>query len=142
MNFENLQLMWDEDSKINDLELDVSALKIPQLHSKYMKFFSDYRFRKKEAEIKLKILRKEKFEYYSGKADQKIYAEKPFDLKVLKTDINLYIDSDEDIVKQQMKIDSFEIILDYLESVLKMIANRSFQLKNVIEWRKFIDGVT
>ena len=142
MNFENLQLMWDEDSKINDLELDVAALKIPQLHSKYMKFFSDYRFRKKEAEIKLKILRKEKFEYYSGKADQKIYAEKPFDLKVLKTDINLYIDSDEDIVKQQMKIDSFEIILDYLESVLKMIANRSFQLKNVIEWRKFIDGVT
>jgi hypothetical protein len=142
MNFENLQLMWQEDSKINDLEIDIASLNIPQLHSKYMKFFSDYRYKRKEAELRLKVLRREKFEYYSGKADPEIYAQNPFDLKVLKSDINLYIDSDKEIINLQMKIDSFDIIIDYLESVLKMITNRSFQIKNVIEWRKFIDGVT
>lgn len=134
--------MWNEDSKINDLEIDIASLQIPQLHSKYMKLFSDYRFKRKESEIRLKILKRQKFEYYSGKADPEVYAERPFDLKILKSDINLYIESDEDITRLQMKIDSFDIILDYLESVLKMITNRSFQIKNVIEWRKFIDGVT
>ena len=41
---------------------------------------------------------REKWEYYGGKADAKIYATKPFDLKVLKTDLAVYITSDEEII--------------------------------------------
>jgi hypothetical protein len=142
MTFDEIQLMWQQDSNINDDEIDIASLQIPQLHAKYMKLFSDFYFKRKQIEIKIKTLRREKFEYYTGKADPKIYAEKPFDLKILKSEVNMYIESDEDINNLQLKIESFDVIINYLESVLKMISNRTYQIKNVIEWRKFSNGIT
>jgi hypothetical protein len=141
MTFDEIQLMWQQDSNIDDAEIDIASLQIPQLHAKYMKLFSDFYFKRKQIEIKIKTLRREKFEYYTGKADPQIYAEKPFDLKILKSEVNMYIESDEDINNLQLKIESFDVIINYLESVLKMISNRTYQIKNVIEWRKFSHGI-
>lgn len=141
MNFEQLQQMWEQDSKINEIEIDTASRKIPELHAKYMKYFSDYCYKRKEAECRLKMLKREKFIYYSGKATPDVYAENPFPMKLLKSDVNVFIEGDEEINKLLLKLESIQIVINYLENVLKMINNRSFQIKNVIEWKKFIDGV-
>ena len=82
-----------------------------------------------------------KWEYYGGKADAKVYVSKPFDLKVLKSDLAMYITSDEDIIELMNKIGYLEIVIKYIDGVIKSIDNRGWDIKNAIEWRKFEAGM-
>ena len=84
---------------------------------------------------------REKWEYYGGKADAKVYATKPFDLKVLKTDLSIYIESDEDIIKIEHKISYLETVVKYLDGVLRSISSRGWDIKNAISWRQFESGM-
>ncbi len=142
MNLELIQEMWEKDSVINDLELDRESIEIPKLHSKYYRLYNEFLLLKKKTEFDVKVLYKQKWEYYSGKAPAQIYKENPFDHKVLKHDISIYIDSDEDIGRTKLKLEYQDCVLSYLESILKTITNRTFQIKNAIDWKKFIEGVT
>ncbi len=141
MTFEEIQEMWEQDSKIDPVELDTASLAIPTLHSKYYKIFSDYKFKRKLAALDLKQLYRRKFEYYSGRGEPEDYKENPFDLKVLKSDLPKYIESDSQFKELQVKIDMYEIVIDYLENVIRQINNRSYQIKNAIEWKNFIEGI-
>jgi hypothetical protein len=78
--------------------------------------------------------------YYSGKAEPDVYKENPFDHKVLKPDIDKYMDADEDLIKSVSKIDYYQTMLSYLESILKTILNRTYQIKNAIEYMRFTAG--
>ena len=142
MNFEDIMQMWEQDSKIDPIELDTASINIPSLHAKYLKIFSDYRFKKKQAALQMKQLVRRKFEYYTGKADAQEYKDNPFDLKILKSDLNLYIESDEEVKNLQLRIDQYEIIIDYLDGVIRMLNNRSYQIKNAIQWKTYIEGIT
>ena len=141
MNLETLQEMWKKDSVIDtDLYCEEST-KIPQLHMRYMEFFNTYSLMKKEREIEMRRLIREKWLYYKGKAPSKVYKEMPFDFKLTtKEEVNMFIESDEDICKLQYKIDYIEQIISFLEGVLRQIGNRNFQIKNAIEWEKFKNG--
>jgi hypothetical protein len=141
MNLEKLQEMWKKDSVIDtDLYCEEST-KVPQLHMRYMEFFNTYSLMKKEREFELNQLVRDKWLYYKGKAPSTIYKEMPFDLKLTtKEEIMMFIDADEDIKKLHYKIAYIEQTLVFLESVLKQINNRTFQIKNAIEWEKFKNG--
>lgn len=140
MNLDEIQMMWEEDSKIDEDNLHTESTKIPSLHAKYYKIFNNILVLKKSQENKFKILKKEKWQYYTGKADPEVYAEKPFDHKVLKHDVEKYLDADEELIKCLTKIEYYQIMLNYLESILKTILNRTYQIKNAIEWQRFIRG--
>ena len=66
---------------------------------------------------------------------------KPFDLKVLKNDLAMYISSDEEIIQLMDKIGYLEIVIKYLEGIIKSIDNRGWDIKNAIEWKKFEAGM-
>ena len=78
--------------------------------------------------------------FYTGKADAEVYKENPFDLKVLKNDLNTFMEADADIQTQQLKIAYFETVINYLEGVLKQINNRTYHIKNALEHRRFEAG--
>ena len=141
MNLESIQEMWKKDSVIDgDLYCEEST-KIPQLHMKYMEFHNTFSLMKKEKELDMKRLIKEKWLYYKGKAPSSVYKEMPFDFKLTtKEEINMFIESDDDIMKLQYRIDYIEQTLLYLDSVLRMINNRNYQIKNAIDWEKFKNG--
>ena len=140
MNLDEIQLSWEEDSKIDDDNLHSESTKIPSLHAKYYRILNNNLLIKKLEENKFKQLKKTKWQYYTGKADPEVYIAQPFDHKVLRQDVDKYMDSDEDLIKIQNKIDYFQVMLNYLDSILKIINNRTFQIKNAIEWQKFIRG--
>ena len=140
MNLDEIQLSWEEDSKIDEDNLHTESTKIPSLHAKYYRILNNILLMKKLEENKFKQLKKEKWQYYTGKADPEVYIDKPFDHKVLRQDVDKYMDSDEDLIKVLNKIDYFQVMLNYLDSILKTINNRTFQIKNSIEWQKFIRG--
>ena len=140
MDLEKLQEQADKDLKINDTELDLESLKTPQLHNQYMKHLTKYKLMLSRAETEYNTLKREKWEYYTGKADASVYAQKPFDLKILRTDIDKYLDSDEDLQKQKQKVDYLDTTVDFLDRTIRQIGNRGFTIKNAIDWRKFTSG--
>ena len=141
MTFDELQALANKDLKINDTELDLESLKTPQLHNKYMKFHNQYTNLLKKAEQDLARLTREKWEYYTGKADPSVYQERPFNLKILKQDVDKYLKADDDLIKLEQKVTYIQSVVDYLDRTVKIISNRGFQIKNAIDWRKFTSGV-
>jgi len=140
MDLEQLQELVDKDLKINDTELDLEALKTPQLHNKYMKYLTKFKLMLSRAESEYNNLKREKWEYYTGKSPAEVYALKPFDLKILKTDIDKYLDSDEELQRQKQKVDYLQTTVDFLDRTIRQISNRGFLIKDAIDWRKFTSG--
>ena len=140
MDLEQLQELAEKDLKINDTELDLESLKTPQLHNKYLKHLNKFKLLLSKSNIDYYTLRKEKWEYYTGKAPAQVYAEKPFNLKLLKTDVDKYLDSDPELAKYKQKVDYIQTVIDFLDRTIKQISNRGFQIKNAIDWRKFTSG--
>jgi len=140
MNLDEIQLLWAEDSKLDPDNLHNESIKIPSLHSKYYNIYNNIVLLKKMEENKYKILKKEKWLYYTGKADPEVYKTNPFDHKVLKPDIEKYMDADEEIMRIISKIDYYQTMLSFLDSILKTILNRTYQIKNAIEFMRFTAG--
>ena len=140
MTLEELQSQADKDLVIDDTELDTESLRTPILHNKYLQYYNKFNLLLKKSQWEERTLQREKWEYYTGKSDPEVYKQKPFDLKVLKNDVHIYINSDEDIQKIQAKIEYQSAIVNYLEQILRILNNRSFTIKNAIEWRRFTSG--
>jgi hypothetical protein len=141
MNLETLQEQWRIDSKLDQDLHDNDSIAIPQLHMKYMEFHNTYSLMKKERDLEMKRLVKTKWLYYKGKAPTTIYKEMPFDLKLTtKEEVLMFIDADDDITKLQFKIYYLEQVVFFLDGVLRMINNRTYHIKNAIEWKRFNAG--
>jgi len=140
MDLEQLQLEVDKDLKINDTELDLESLKTPQLHNKYMKHYTKFKLLLTRTEDELRTIKRDKWEYYTGKADPSVYQAKPFDLKIMRTDIDKYLEADEDIQKLTQKVAYLNTVVDFLDKTLRVIVNRTYTIKNAIEWRRFTSG--
>ena len=142
MTLDELKLQVQKDLKVDDEHLDTESLKNQEIKATYLDHKSRYELLLFKAKGDYKRLYREKWEYYGGKADAKIYATKPFDLKVLKTDLGVYISADEEIIDAENKIGYLETVVDYIKGVIKSIDNRGWDIKNAIEWKKFEAGVT
>ena len=140
MTLEELQEQVDKDLKINESELDLESLKTPQIHNKYLKHYNNFKLLMTRAESDYKILKRVKWEYYTGKASPEVYKQKPFNLKIMKSDLDKYLDSDEDLIKSKQKIQYLETVVNYLDRTLKIVGGRDWQIRNAIEWRKFTSG--
>lgn len=143
MKLEEIQFLWEEDSQIDRTELGEESLKISKLHNKYFKIFSNERLSLRKLEMDYKSLYKLKYQYYQGILSDEEYKElgwEPFQLKVLKQDIPVYIEGDADIININLRIGLQSEKVSYVESIIKSLANRGYQIKNVIEWEKFKVG--
>ena len=140
MDLEQLQQLADTKLKINDTELDLESLKTPQLHNTYLKHLTKFKLMLSRSESEYNILKRNKWEYYTGKSDASVYAEKPFDLKILRTDIDKYLEADDELQKAKQKIDYLSTTVDFLDRTVRQISNRTFTIKNAIDWRKFTSG--
>ena len=141
MTLDELKLQVKKDLEVDDETLDKESYKNQELYAKYLDHKTNFELLLYRAKGDYKVLYREKWEYYGGKADAKVYATKPFDLKVLKTDLSIYIESDEDIIKIEHKISYLETVVKYLDGVLKSINSRGWDIKNAISWRQFESGM-
>ena len=142
MNLDELKLQVSQDLRVDDEHLDTESLKNQEIKAKYLDHKSKFELLLFKAKGDYKRLYREKWEYYGGKADAKIYASKPFDLIVLKTDLGVYISADEEIIDAENKIGYLETVVDYIKGVIKSVDNRGWDIKNAIEWKKFEAGLT
>ena len=143
MNLEDLRKMVSVDVEMDKTELDVESMKTPQLHNKYLILHSDEKLILGKMQSDFNILKKNKWLYYTGKLSQEELDEmncEPFQLNILKTDIDKFIESDEDIIKLSNKILLQREKVNYLENVIKIINNRQWSIRSTIDWLRFTSG--
>jgi len=140
MRFDELQQMVDVDLKIDDTELDIESIKTPQIHNKYLKFYTQFCLQLKKVRDERKSLYRDKWEYYTGKSPPEVYQEKPFDLRILKADVSMYIEADSEYQEIGQKEEYIKQMVEYTERILKEINNRNWNIRNAIEWKKFLHG--
>ena len=122
MTLDELKEQVVKDLKVNDERLDTESLKNQELYTKYLDTKSNFELLMYKPKSDYKILYRQKWEYYGGKVRYtKIYETKPFDLKVLKSDLSVYIESDEEIITIENKIVYLETVIKYIDGVLKSI---------------------
>ena len=142
IDLETIQEMWEKDSKIDIDNLHTESINIPILHSKYFNLYNTINLLKKKAEQQKKKTKHEKYEYFTGKADPEVYLENPFPKKIRdKETLQGYLDSDEKISQINLKVEYYEVMSNYLESILKQISERNWQIRNAIEFMKFSSGL-
>ena len=143
MKFEEIQKLWSGDCEIDETELSQESVKIPQLHNKYLILFHDERLRFRTMKFDHSKLLKVKREYFSGRMDAtelEAYDWEPFQYKLLKADVQEYIDADDDIIEGKKKLSQQEEKVEYLESVVKSLSTRGYLIKNAIDWKRFTEG--
>ena len=141
MNLEQIQEMWEKDSMIDPDNLHDESLKIPQLHSKYYTLYNTITLLRERAREQYNKVRLERYNYYTGKATAEVYAEEPFPYKVREKDaIQRHLEADDKMNKVDMKIKYYDIMLKFLEEIIRNISGRTYQIKNAIEWNKFQAG--
>jgi len=143
MTLDDIRKELQRDMVLDDAALDLESLKIPQLHSKYLNFLMDERLALRKLETDYRVLLRAKWEYYTGKMSQEELTARgwePFALKILRNDLDLYLDSDADLIKLKQKSDFQKEKIALLEEVVKELNTRHWKIRNAIEWRRFTNG--
>ena len=143
MKIDQIREQVRKDFELDETELDRESMRVPQLHNKYLNMLFDEKLLLKQQKAEHAKLRRLKWEYYSGKLDEDQLDElgwEQFDLKILRNDLDKYLESDEELVNQELKTSFQKEKVHYLESVIKNIANLQWNIRNAIEWHKFKGG--
>ena len=127
--------------RIDQDNLHDEAAKIPSLHAKYFDLYNNIKLLRERSITVDNKIRLERWNYYSGKSDPEVYQAEPFPYKVREKDaLKRYMDADEKVQQSTLKIKYYDVMLTYLEDIIKQVGNRSYQLKNIIDWHNFRSG--
>ena len=143
MDLKELREQVERDARIDDTELDTESLRLPQLHNKYLNLYHDAKLWYEKAANEYNRLYKLKWEYYTGKIDAETLKQKgwePFDHKILRNDVSVYMNGDDDLCNRKERMAYIQSIVNYLDEVVKEITFRHTKIKNAIEWRRFLSG--
>lgn len=142
MDLETLKIKSKKDLIIsNEEKMDQESFHNQKIKQEWLDLKADFELLLIKAKTDHQQMYRQKWEYYGGKADAKVYAAKPFDIKVMKTDLAMYIQSDDDILRIQNKMGYYETCVDYIKGVIKSIDNRGWDIKNSITWKQFEAGM-
>ena len=140
MKIEQIIEQWTADSKIDNTELDTESLKIPSLHSKYLRILSEERSRLKALKIQQKELYRRLADYYRGDAnnpeDLEYINKEPWPRTVMKTEVGSFVDADELMIKLTTRIMIQEESVEVAAEILKSINGRGFLLNTAVNFRK------
>ena len=145
MDLDKSQTMWQNDAKVDDINLDKESLNIPNLHAKYVTILSTAKLNLQKERSDYYKLRRYKWRYYRGELSLNELKELGWEqwqgAKPLKNEMDEQLEGDFDLIKKKDKIAYWETNVDFLERVLRSISSRGWDIKNAIEWHKFTNGV-
>ena len=141
IDLEKLQEMLERDAVIDPDNIHNESLKASELHSKYYTIYNTISLLREKARGSYSSVKLERYNYYTGKAPAEVYVQDPFPYKVREKDaIQRYLDADQKLNNIDLKIKYYDTQLKFLEEIIRSISQRTFQIKNAIEWQKFQAG--
>lgn len=143
MTINEIKIQAELDVSIDSNHLEDESIRIPQLHNKYLCILMDEKIILEKQESKLKILKRDKWLYYSGKMTEEELKKRNwevFDLVILKQDLDRFIESDNEIIALSNAVFAQKEKVNYIESVVKIMSNKIWNIRSTIEWIKFTQG--
>ena len=140
MKIEDIKVMLEKDKSVDHTQLDTESLKIPEQAVKYQQMAHDEAVILRYLEREYNIMKLNRWMYYMGKADDEVYEKEPFDHKVLKSDVNIFLESDKQLNELQDKISTQSEKLKLVVHAGQTMQNKSFNIKNALEHQKFMGG--
>lgn len=143
MQIDEYEKMWANDSKIDETNLIRESSRIPELHAKYYKLYHRAVMKTVKLKHEMKELERAKTEYYTGtmaEEDLKKHGWKPNPLKIMKSEVSRYIDTDSDVIRLSLQIEYYASIAKFLEDCVRHINTRNFIIKNMVELMRFQSG--
>lgn len=144
MKLDDILVMWEEDSTIDDKHLGEMSTSSPKLHAKYLRLLIDAKIKRSKIETDLKELRRTKFRYYRGELSRDELTELGWEQwqynKPLKAEMDEFLDGDKDLNVLNLRFEHMATVCFALESILGQIKQRDWQIKNGIQWKEFLAG--
>lgn len=143
MKLETIYEEWNKDSEIDMTDLGNEAIKIPKLHHKYFQMYTAEKMLLRKYEAEMKTLKLSKYEFYT-QGPSKESREKGWELPargmILKQEMPMYLEGDKELIELSLKVGLQQEKVELLESIIKSLTNRGFQIKSAIDWNKFTMG--
>lgn len=148
MNLNQLHEMWEKDCDIDLTSIQQESRKTFTLHSKYHRLLSTERLRLVGMEYDIKKIKfdlRKSLENYEEVPDfdevkLSYLIAKDRNKKIPKSEITTTVDLHDSVKTLTMNIAMAKEKVQFLESVIKVIMGRSFDLKNIIEQNKYESG--
>jgi hypothetical protein len=143
MKLDKIVEMWGEDNTFDGTNLTEESVKSLTLHSKYYEILVHEKLRLSKLECDIKVLSQLKIDYYNGELAMDVlkdYGWSPCTKRILKSDIDRYVQADPDIIKMKLDISLQKEKVTMLQEVINTLNRRSFTIKNIIDWEKFKAG--
>ena len=140
MKIEDIKDMLEKDKSVDHTQLDTESLKIPEQAVKYQQLAHDEALMLRHLEREYNVMKYKRWMYYMGKADDEVYEKEPFDHKVLKSDVNIFLDSDKQLNELQDRISTQSEKLKLVVHAGQTMQNKSFNIKNALDHQKFMGG--
>lgn len=143
MKLEEIFEEWKKDSQIDRTELGEESLKVPKLHHKYHQVYSSEKLLLRKLEAEFKKLKLEKYEFLTQGPNEETRAkgwELPAKGLILKADIPMYLEADTDLINLSLKIGYQQEKIELLESIIKSLGNRGYNIKTAVDWARFMMG--
>ena len=142
MKIEDIKEMMKIDAHIEYASLDTESLRTPELCSKYNQLLFEERQHLEFLENMYNVKRFHRFQYYAGKADPEVYEKKPFDHKVLKSDMESYLKSDIELIEKEVEVKTQKHKIKMIEDFLKdSLCSRQWLIGHAIKWKMLGDGL-
>ena len=145
MRYEEIVGMWETDAKIDSENLCHESLNIPMLQGKYFNLFCREKAVLTKLMLDLNQVKRWKRDYFLGEISPEELAEKGipvFARRVVKTEVDAFVDTDQDVVALLEKIAVVQTKVDLLNLCVKSINDRQWNIRNAIEFLKYKNGVT
>lgn len=143
MDIDEIETQWLTDSEIDIADLATETQKTAKLHGKYYAYYRSFARDYDKRKLNRSRLLKLKTDYYSGELSKEELERrgwKPFQKRLLKTDMSVYLAADDDMITADLKLAEVNRAVEFLESIIKSINNRGHHVRNVLEFLKFKNG--
>lgn len=145
MKLNEIQEEWKKDCVIDETNLGKVSANIPKLHAKYLNMLSNARLQARRAEGEYQRLRRTKYRYFRGEMTRDELDDLGWvqyqGVKPIKTEMEEFLATDEDLLVSMDKLEYYKTVVYQLESILKSLQSRTWDVKNSIEYLKMMNGL-
>lgn len=140
MNMEEIMAEAEKYFSIDETNLGKESLETPKIYGRLLRIRTTESMVLKKISYQLKDMIQSKKDYYLGRADPEVYKAKPFDTRIMKSEVMSYVEIDDEVKTLSLKMEIQEEKIEYLDNALKQISNRGFAIKNAIDYQKLMSG--
>lgn len=143
MKIDDILASWAVDAEQDITAIGDNAMAIGRLHHKYYSILIQENMLLYKYSNDMKVLKLDKREFLTqgpSEENKNLGWKLPPKGKIIKSDVDVYIDADKDIIELSLKIAMQNEKIELLQSLIKVVVNRNFTLRIALDWEKFKSG--